>query len=141
MNIQASAICQNYDSAEFGCETRITKTLLRLGIPANTKGFHYILTAVLFGIENPIALTSMSKTLYPAIAERYSTANPNSIERAIRYSISQSCLRGDSEFICDLFGYTTSIKDYNPTNREFLAVISEYIKQSRMEVSGELIAS
>ncbi len=141
MNIQASTSYRQYEETDIGCEAKIIKTLLKLGIPANTKGFHYIKSAILFGLESPIGLTSMSKTIYPAIAQRYCTTTTNSIERAIRYAINQSCLRGDSDFICTLFGYTDSIRDYNPTNREFLAVVSEYIKQCRVERSSDLIAS
>lgn len=122
-------------------EPQIIKTLLKLGIPANTKGFHYIKTAILLGIENPIGMTSMSKILYPAIAEYYHVGSTASIERAMRYAISMSCVKGDSQFICDLFFFHDSFKYYNPTNREFLAVVVEYIKQFCQKPAECLIAS
>ncbi len=141
MNTQTPAIRCQYGNGNAELETKVTKTLLKLGIPANTKGFHYIKTAVLFGIENPIGLTSMSKILYPAIAERYRSISTASIERAIRYAISQSCVRGNHEFIFEIFDYTDDIKFYSPTCREFLAVVVEYVKQNHTETSEALIAS
>ncbi len=140
MKIQtATTTCKSSDSA--GYESQIIKTLLKLGIPANTKGFHYIKTAVLLGIENPIGMTSMSKILYPAIAELYHVNSTASIERAMRYAISISCVKGDSQFICELFFFNDSLKYYSPTNREFLAMVVEYIKQMHTETSESLIAS
>ncbi len=141
MNSHAFTIRCQHNSTAADFETIVIKTLLRLGIPANTKGFHYIKTAVLLGIENPIGLTSMSKILYPAIAEYYKADSASSIERAMRYAISQSCVRGNSEFICEIFDYTDDIQYYNPTNREFLAVVAEYIKQFHTETAENLIAS
>lgn len=141
MKNQTPAIhCQsNNGSASY--EPQIIKTLLKLGIPANTKGFHYIKTAVLLGIENPIGMTSMSKILYPAIAEYYHVNSTASIERAMRYAIGMSCVKGDSQFICELFFFNDSFKYYSPTNREFLAMVVEYIKQFRTETTESLIAS
>ncbi len=141
MKSQTTAIlCQsNNDCACY--ETQIIKTLLKLGIPANTKGFHYLKTAVLIGIENPIGMTSMSKILYPAIAEHYHVRSTASIERAMRYAISMSCVKGDSQFICELFFFNDSFKYYSPTNREFLAMVVEYIKQFQTKTNETLIAS
>ncbi len=140
MNIPESTHCIANGCADSDCEKIIINTLLKLGVPANTKGFHYIKSAVQMGVQNPIGLTSMSKTIYPAISELYRNAAPSCIERAMRYAINQSCLRGDSAFICSLFGYTGTIKDYNPTNREFIAVVSEYIKQCRTGSGDSQIA-
>ncbi len=132
--------CQS-NNGNSGFETQVIKTLMKLGIPANTKGFHYIKTAVLLGIENPIGMTSMSKILYPAIAEYYHVESTASIERAMRYAISMSCVKGDSQFICELFCLNDSFKYYSPTNREFLAVVVEYIKRFRTAGTESLIAS
>ncbi len=141
MNSQTYNICCQHGITENDYERMTTKTLMKLGVPANTKGFHYIKTAVMLGIENPIGLTSMSKFVYPAIAERYKSDSIASIERAMRYAISQSCVRGNIDFICELFYFTDNIKYYNPTNREFLAVVVEYIKQFSTESVGSLVAS
>ncbi|MBR5512561.1 MAG: sporulation initiation factor Spo0A C-terminal domain-containing protein [Ruminococcus sp.] len=141
MNSQTYNICCQHSVTEGDYERMTTRTLMKLGVPANTKGFHYIKTAVLLGIENPIGLTSMSKFVYPAIAERYKSDSIASIERAMRYAISQSCVRGDCDFICELFYFTDNIKYYNPTNREFLAVVVEYIKQFCIGNTGSLVAS
>ncbi len=141
MNSQTSMIRCKHTNGDASFEARVIKTLLKLGIPANTKGFHYIKTAVLLGVENPIGLTSMSKILYPAIAEYYHVRSVSSIERAMRYAISLSCVKGDAEFICEMFYFNDSMQYYCPTNREFLAVVVEYIKQFRTEATENLIAS
>ncbi|MBE6851209.1 MAG: hypothetical protein E7504_05690 [Ruminococcus sp.] len=136
MNIQATANHERISTCPADCENTIIRTLLKLGIPANTKGFHYIKIALMYGVESPIALTSMSKIIYPAIANYYYSVSASSIERAIRYAIAQSTQRGDSELISQIFGYTDSLKYYNPTNREFLAVVSEYIREMHSNSSS-----
>ncbi len=141
MNIQTNTMYRQIGTTSAERETAIIKTLLKLGIPANTKGFHYIKTALMIGIESPIALTSMSKTIYPAISERYFSASSSSIERAIRYAIGQSAQRGDASFICQIFGYTSSLQFYNPTNREFLAVVAEYIRENHCTAAPQGISA
>jgi two-component system response regulator (stage 0 sporulation protein A) len=141
MNSQVSTISCKHSNSNSNFESKVIKTLLKLGIPANTKGFHYIKTAVLLGVETPIGLTSMSKILYPAIAELYHVRSAASIERAMRYAIGLSCVKGDAEFICEMFYFNDNIQYYSPTNREFLAVVVEYIKQFRTETTESLIAS
>lgn len=141
MKSQALTIHYQSNNGNISFENQVIKTLLKLGIPANTKGFYYIKTAVLLGIENPIGMTSMSKILYPAIAEYYHVDSTASIERAMRYSISMSCVKGDSQFICELFCLNDNFKYYSPTNRVFLAVVTEYIKQFRTVATESLIAS
>lgn len=131
MNIQATVNPVQVCAGPVDHETLIIKTLLKLGVPANTKGFHYIKAALMYDRERPIALTSMSKIIYPAIAKNYYSVSASSIERAIRYAIGQSIQRGNSEFIRQIFGYTDDLKFYNPTNREFLAVVSEYIRETQ----------
>ena len=129
MEIHANASVAEKSNVRFDCEAVIINTLLKLGVPANTKGFHYLKTALYFAIENPIALTSMSKIVYPAISAQYYAASAYSIERAMRYAISQSCQRGNTGFILRIFGYPEDMRAYLPTNREFLAVVAEYIRQ------------
>ncbi len=111
-------------------EASVIKTLLRLGIPAGTKGFYYIKVAVTYGLEYPISLSSMSKNIYPTIAKQYYISNSSRIERDIRYAISQSVVRGDPEFIRHVFGYGCDTDGFNPTNREFLSVVAEYVKRN-----------
>ncbi len=123
---------QTLSAEASGYESFVMTTLLKLGVPAGTKGFFYIKEAVLMGIGQPIALASMSKNVYPAIAERFNIGSISRIERDIRYAVSQSSARGDKDFICRLFGCVSS---YSPTNREFLSVVSEYVKQQLMGIS------
>ncbi|MFQ8894830.1 MAG: sporulation initiation factor Spo0A C-terminal domain-containing protein [Dorea sp.] len=50
------------------------------------------------------------------------------MERAIRHAIEIAFTRGNSEFITSLFGYSINPATGKPTNSEFIAVISDYLR-------------
>ncbi len=72
-------------------------------------------------------LGSITKTLYPSIAEKYGTT-PSRVERAIRHAIELAWSRGSVQNISELFGYTVSINKAKPTNSEFIAMIADKLR-------------
>lgn len=50
-------------------EEKITNIFITVGIPAHIKGYQYLREAIKMAIENPDIINSITKKLYPAIAE------------------------------------------------------------------------
>lgn len=81
-------------------------------------------------------LNSITKQLYPAIAEQYGTT-ASRVERAIRHAIEVAWSRGSVETINELFGYTVSAGKGKPTNSEFVALIADKIRlDSKLRSAG-----
>ena len=56
-------------------EIKVTDIIHQLGVPAHIKGYHYLRTAILSSLDNPDLLESVTKLLYPTVAQKYSTTS------------------------------------------------------------------
>ncbi len=121
-------------------DAEITEILHEVGVPAHIKGYMYLREAILLVIENVEFLGSVTKTLYPEIALRFSTT-ASRVERAIRHAIEVAWVRGNVDAISDIFSYTISYNKSKPTNSEFIAMISDRLRlQHRMLKREQYIA-
>ena len=75
-------------------------------------------------IENPEVVNSITKKLYPSIAERFSTS-ASKVERAIRHAIEVAWNRGKIENINSVFGVKVYSNNEKPTNGEFIALVAD----------------
>jgi len=80
----------------------ITSIIREIGIPAHVKGYEYIREAVTMIYNDATILGSITKVLYPNIADKFHTL-PSRVERAIRHAIEISWKRGNIETINQLF--------------------------------------
>ncbi len=108
-------------------EMLVTDIIHHIGIPAHIKGYHYLREAILLSINDPEMLESITKMLYPTIAEKFSTT-PSRVERAIRHAIETAWDRGDVDVLNGMFGYTVSVGKGKPTNSEFIALITDDLR-------------
>ena len=108
-------------------ELLVTETIHKLGVPAHIKGYHYLRTAILSAINSGNQISSITKTIYPAVADAYSTT-ASRVERAIRHAIEVAWERGNSEAICSFFGYSPSSCKGKPTNFEFIALVTDKLR-------------
>lgn len=108
-------------------EIIITNMIHEIGVPAHIKGYQYLRDSILFAVEDMDILNSITKQLYPSIAEKYHTT-PSRVERAIRHAIEVAWGRGKMDTINDLFGYTVHAEKGKPTNSEFIALIADKIR-------------
>lgn len=101
---------------------KIEDTLLVMGVPAGIKGFTYIADAIEIFDERGTNI-SMTKELYPAIAEKRNTI-PSRAERAIRHAfeIARSC-KGDYECVEYYIGFK------NCENSSSLKMLYKRIKE------------
>lgn len=102
----------------------VTDTIQRLGVPAHIKGYHYLRTAILYTIEDPLMINSVTKQLYPLIAEKYHTTSSR-VERAIRHAIETTWERAGVDKLERFFGCAYRGR---PTNSEFIAFISDRLR-------------
>ena len=105
-------------------EERISSIFLTVGIPAHIKGYQFLREAIKLSIKQPDIINSITKELYPAIAEKFETS-PSKVERAIRHAIEVAWNRGKIENINGIFGIKVYDNNEKPTNSEFIALISD----------------
>jgi two-component system response regulator (stage 0 sporulation protein A) len=108
-------------------EAVITDIIHEIGVPAHIKGYQYLRSAILMAVTDMDILNSITKQLYPSIAEEYNTT-PSRVERAIRHAIEVAWGRGKMDTINELFGYTINAGKGKPTNSEFIALIADKIR-------------
>ena len=75
-------------------------------------------------VENPPIINSITKNLYPSIAEKYDTT-ASKVERAIRHAIEVAWNRGKIDNINSLFGVKVYSSGEKPTNGEFIALLAD----------------
>lgn len=110
-------------------EKDVTDMIHEVGVPAHIKGYQYLREAIMMSVNDIEMLSSITKVLYPTIAEKYDTT-PSRVERAIRHAIEVAWNRGRMETLNGLFGYTISTGKGKPTNSEFIALIADKIRLS-----------
>lgn len=108
-------------------DANITSIIHEIGVPAHIKGYQYLREAITMVYNNIEILGAITKTLYPAIAEKYKTT-PSRVERAIRHAIEVAWTRGNIDSISHLFGYTINISKAKPTNSEFIAMVADKLR-------------
>lgn len=105
-------------------EEKITNIFITVGIPAHIKGYQFLREAIKMAIDNPEIINSITKKLYPSIAEKFETS-PSKVERAIRHAIEVAWNRGKIENINTLFGVKVYSNNEKPTNGEFIALVAD----------------
>lgn len=105
-------------------EEKITNIFITVGIPAHIKGYQFLREAIKLAISNPEIINSITKKLYPTIAEKYDTS-ASKVERAIRHAIEVAWNRGKIENINNLFGIKVYSSNEKPTNGEFIALVAD----------------
>ena len=105
-------------------EEKITNIFITVGIPAHIKGYQFLREAIKLAISNPDIINSITKNLYPTIAERFETS-ASKVERAIRHAIEVAWNRGKIENINLIFGLKVYNSNEKPTNGEFIALVAD----------------
>lgn len=122
---------------EKSLESKITKIIHEIGVPAHIKGYLYLRESIALVIDDMDYLGAITKELYPDVATRFNTT-PSRVERAIRHAIEVAWTRGKVDTINQLFGYTVDNNKGKPTNSEFIALIADKLRleQTGLEVNS-----
>lgn len=105
-------------------DEKIANIFISVGIPAHIKGYHFLREAIKMAIDNPDIINSITKRLYPDVAERFDTS-ASKVERAIRHAIEVAWNKGKIENINNLFGIKVYSSNEKPTNGEFIALVAD----------------
>ena len=114
----------------------VTDIIHEIGVPAHIKGYHYLREAILLSIQSGEYINSVTKLLYPTVAQKFSTTSSR-VERAIRHAIEVAWDRGDVDILNQYFGYTIHNGRGKPTNSEFVAMIADKIKLVQRTVAPQ----
>ena len=120
--------------SELELRIKITEILHQIGVPAHIKGYQYLRDAIIMAVTDEDIINSITKKLYPSVAEKYSTTSSR-VERAIRHAIEVAWDRGDVEVLNSYFGYTIHQTRGKPTNSEFVAMISDKLRLTMRNAS------
>lgn len=107
-----------------GLDEKISNIFISIGIPAHIKGYQFLREAVKLAVEKPEIIGSITKKLYPTIAERFETSS-SKVERGMRHAIEVAWNRGKIENINSLFGLKIYSSNEKPTNGELIALIAD----------------
>ena len=113
-----------YSARHSGLDEKLSNIFITVGIPAPIKGYQYLREAIKMSIDNPELINSITKKLYPGIAERFNTS-ASKVERAIRHAIEVAWNRGKIENINSIFGIKIYSPNDKPTNGEFIALLAD----------------
>lgn len=105
-------------------DEKISNIFITVGIPAHIKGYQFLREAIKMAIDTPDIINSITKKLYPAIADKFETS-ASKVERAIRHAIEVAWNRGKIENINSIFGLKVYTSNEKPTNGEFIALVAD----------------
>ena len=105
-------------------DKRISDVFMMVGIPAHIRGFRFLREAVKLAVSHPEIINSITKKLYPEVAELFETS-PSKVERAIRHAIEVAWNKGRIENVNSVFGVRIYTDNERPTNGEFIALIAD----------------
>lgn len=105
-------------------DEKLSNIFIRAGIPPHIKGYQYLRVAVKLAINQPEIVNSITKKLYPTVAEYFNTT-ASKVERAIRHAIEVAWSRGKIENINAIFGIKIYGKSDKPTNGELIALVAD----------------
>lgn len=112
------------DKSEKQLDEKISNIFISIGIPVHIKGYQFLREAVKLAVEEPEIIGSITKRLYPTIAEKFETSS-SKVERGMRHAIEVAWNRGKIENINSLFGLKIYSSNEKPTNGELIALIAD----------------
>ena len=93
---------EKYNFQKISIYDKVAEILKKLGIAPDKNGFHYLRKAIYECYLEPNLLTSITKEIYPMLAESFSKKE-SCIERSIRSAIETGWDRGNYEYSNELF--------------------------------------
>lgn len=106
----------------------VQRKLQELGVPGHMRGKAYLEEALLLCLKDGQRLKNLRDLVYAPIA-RDRGVSPASVERDMRYAIEAAWRYGRLQALHENFGYTVLPERGKPTNRAFLAQLTEDLKR------------
>lgn len=105
-------------------ELILSDILKEIGLNPSLRGYIYIKEAILTLHENPKMMESITKELYPAIADKHDT-EWRRVERCIRHAIEKCFVETAPEARTKYFGNCVNAHTGRVTSSTFIAVMLE----------------
>ena len=105
----------------------LSEIILCVGIPGSIKGYTFLKVAVKETLKTPQMIRSITKQLYPTIAEIFKTSS-SKVERAIRHAIDVGYQKGKIQNINSYFDVKIYDPLEKPSNGEFIALIVDKLQ-------------
>lgn len=112
----------------------ISNTLLELAVPDHLRGHAMLTEAIKLAVVDPEWLKGITTRLYPQVAEALQTT-PARVERGIRFAIEIAWERMEYNTSQKYFGNIVSSNRGNPSNAEFIARVTNVVRQQMKEGS------
>ena len=109
-------------------ETVVRELMLELGAPDHLSGHAYMVEALLVCLEDRLYINNITFGLYPQVAAKFDTTAAR-VERAMRHLIEVTWNRGNGKVLERYFGNTISGHRGKPTNSEFIARMTNVLRQ------------
>lgn len=106
---------------------RVTDALIEMGVPANLRGFQYIVEAMEIYANDESYVTSKKLALYSEIAKKHGVT-VYSVERCMRHAFAKAVVYGN---LNSLNKYMTAAQ--KPTNGNLLACLYLKVKEFKNE--------
>lgn len=116
---------ENQNLGAMKINNEITMILRECSI--TNKGFQYLVTGLTYTISDSSYLSNLKHRLYPAIARQHHTTSDR-VEKDIRDAIKRAWTRGNREVLQSHFLNTIPPKKNNPSNLQFLIVMTEIVR-------------
>ena len=101
-------------------QIHVYNSLRKLCIPPHLSGYEYLKSAMSYIHSNPNSIYSVTKEIYPGVAEIHKTTSTK-VERGIRFAIKS--IRADDAEVYSVLGRTGHM-----SNSEFISTLNEVIK-------------
>ena len=115
-------------------EYLVRQLLLELGSPDHLLGHPYVVEAVLLVLSDQMYINNITFGLYPQLAAKFDTTTAR-VERAIRHLVEVTWTRGDWDVLGRYFGNTVSPDRGKPTNGEFIARLTNIVRQQMRQAA------
>ena len=113
-------------TSQTSMERRVTDFLKNIGVPFHLKGMMCLRSAIIYCFNKNVSSVSMTKDLYPSIAEEFGTT-PSRVERAIRHAVERT-FDNCNPLMQEIFKCTINPARGKPTNSQFIWTVVEYLK-------------
>lgn len=114
------------------CRKTIRRELKGLGFPADACGTTYLEEGIYYCISEPEHKISITKELYPIIAEKYNT-NAANVESNIRSTIEKVWSYGDLQLLREIESTKTDGRIGRPTNGRLIHTLARKVEEGLQE--------
>lgn len=124
-NVQQGFLGEMFDKEKF-LDEKISKICLSVGISPKNLGYLYFKEAIKIVSKNPKIMGRITKELYPAVANKFST-NVASVERALRHSLDMAFSTESFENLNHILECEVVSKHKRISSGEFIALVADKI--------------